>query len=196
LGWINVKDQVRPEAAQIINWLHEKNIRAIMLSGDHESHCRLVAAELNITEVISGQSPEQKLKIIESLARETVTAMIGDGINDAPALAKASIGISLSDATHLAIQTADVVLMDHGLKNLPLAIQLGKYTYNTIRQNLFWAFIYNVIAIPIAAFGMLTPAFGALAMGFSDLVLFGNSIRLFVRKPGIHAAQFALKKIS
>jgi Cu+-exporting ATPase len=155
-----------------------------------------VAAELKISEVISGQSPEQKLKIVESLAGEAVTAMVGDGINDAPALAKASIGISLSDATHLAIQTSDVVLIYHGLRNLPQAIQLGKLTYDTIKQNLFWAFIYNVIAIPIAAFGLLTPAFAALAMGFSDLILVGNSIRLFVRKLGINAAQFALKKIS
>ena len=196
LGWINVKDQVRPEAAEIISWLRGKNIRTIMLSGDHESHCRQVAAALGIEEVFSGQSPEQKLKLVESLAKQSVTAMVGDGINDAPALAKASIGISLSDATHLAIQTSDLVLMDHGLKNLPQAIQLGKQTYQTIKQNLFWAFIYNVIAIPVAAIGLLTPAFSALAMGFSDVVLVGNSIRLFVKKLGINPARAAIKKIS
>jgi Cu+-exporting ATPase len=196
LGWINVRDELRPEVPEIIRWLQEKNIRAILLSGDHESHCHEVAAKLNITEVYSGQSPDQKLKIVESLAAKSVTAMVGDGINDAPALAKACIGISLSDATHLAIQTSDLVLMDHGLKNLPQAIQLGKQTYNTIRQNLFWAFIYNIIAIPIAAIGLLTPAFSALAMGFSDLVLVGNSIRLFVKNLEIIPAHSSVQKIS
>ena len=97
-------------------------------------------------------------------------------------MAKATIGVALSDASHIAIQNAQVILMNNGLKNLPLALGLGKHTFITIKQNLFWAFFYNIIAIPVAAVGFLTPGFAALAMGFSDVILAANSVRLTWKK--------------
>ena len=182
LGWIDVKDEIRPEAKQVINYLHSKNIKTILLSGDRLVKCEQLAKELGIDEVIAEKTPEQKLKEIAELNAISPTAMVGDGINDAPALAKASVGISMSEASQIAMQTAQVVLMGSGLKNLPAALGLGKHTYLTIKQNLFWAFFYNVIAIPVAAFGFLTPTIGALVMGLSDVVLAVNSGRLFVKK--------------
>lgn len=182
VGWVDVKDELRAEAKQIVSYLHNKNIKTILLSGDRKHKTELIARELGIDEVIAEQTPEQKLETIAALTAKTPTAMVGDGINDAPALAKATIGISLSDASQVAMQTADVVLMNHGIKNLPLSLGLGRHTFLTIKQNLFWAFFYNIIAIPVAAFGFLTPTFGALVMGLSDVVLAINSVRLFVKK--------------
>ncbi len=182
MGWIDIVDAIRPEAAGVLQGLHQNNIRIILLSGDRLSKCKKLAEQLPIDEIIAEQSPEQKLETIAALSAVHPTAMVGDGINDAPALAKATVGISMSDASHIALQTADVVLMNNGLKNLPLALGLGKHTFKTIKENLFWAFLYNIIAIPVAAFGWLTPTFGALVMALSDVVLALNSTRLFVKK--------------
>jgi len=182
LGWIDVKDTIRPEAAAVIRGLHKKGIHTILLSGDRQAACDGVAQETGIQDVLAEQTPAQKLEQITRLNGQTPTAMIGDGINDAPALAGATIGISMSDASQLAMQTADVVLIGHGLQQLPVALGLGKHTFGTIRQNLFWAFFYNIVAIPVAALGLLTPALAALVMGLSDVVLVFNSIRLYVKK--------------
>ena len=182
LGWIDVKDEIRPEAKSVINYLHSKNIQTMLLSGDHYDKVKQLGDELGIDEVIADQSPEQKLQIISTRTREMPLAMVGDGINDAPALAKATVGISMSDASQIAMQTAQVVLMNHGLKNLPMALGIGRHTYITIKQNLFWAFAYNIVAIPVAALGLLTPTVGALVMAMSDVVLAINSGRLFVKK--------------
>ena len=182
LGWIDVKDEIRPEAKSIIDYLHSKNIKTILLSGDRLATCTQLAVKLGIDTVFAEQTPQQKLNKVAELSSDVPTAMVGDGINDAPALAKATIGISMNDASQIAVQSAQVVLMNHGLKNLPTALGLGKHTYLTIKQNLFWAFAYNIIAIPVAAFGFLTPTFGALVMGLSDVVLAINSVRLFVKK--------------
>jgi Cu+-exporting ATPase len=182
LGWIDVKDEIRPEAKSVIEYLHSKNIETILLSGDRLIKCKDLAFQLGIDTVIAEQTPEQKLNKITELSAHAPTAMVGDGINDAPALAKATIGISMNDASQIAVQSAQVILMNHGLKNLPTALGLGKHTYITIKQNLFWAFAYNIVAIPVAAFGFLTPTFGALVMGMSDVVLAINSVRLFIKK--------------
>lgn len=182
IGYINVADELRPEAEQVVSYFHRKGIKTVLLSGDKQSKAQHIATTLGIDEVIAEKTPEQKLQIIAQKNAETPTAMVGDGINDAPALAKATIGISMSDASQIAMQTAQVVLMNHGLKNLPMALGLGRHTYKTIKENLFWAFSYNIIAIPIAALGFLTPSFGALIMAFSDVVLAANSSRLLVKK--------------
>ena len=182
IGWIDVDDELRPEAKEVISYLHSQNIKTVLLSGDLQQKCDSIAQQLNIDVVFAEQTPVQKLEKIAVLSENIPTAMVGDGINDAPALAKATLGISLSDASHIAIQSSDLILTSNGIKNLPLALGLGKHTYLTVKQNLFWAFAYNIVAIPIAAFGLLIPALAALAMGFSDIVLAVNSVRLFVKK--------------
>ena len=181
-GWFDVADELRPESRIIIQQLHAKGIKTILLSGDSQERCQPIAQQLGISELHAGKTPEEKLQLIEQFTREAPTAMVGDGINDAPALAKSTIGISMSEATQLAMQSAQVVLVKNGLKNVPFALGLGKATYATIRGNLFWAFIYNIVAIPVAAFGFLNPGIAALTMGFSDVVLAINSIRLNYKK--------------
>ena len=182
IGWFDMEDELRAEAKDVINYLHSKNIKTILLSGDSQARTKNIADALGIDKAYAEKTPEEKLKIIEDLNNASPVAMVGDGINDAPALAKATIGISMSDATQLAMQTAQVVLMNKGIQHLPLALGLGKHTFTTIKENLFWAFIYNIVAIPIAAMGLLHPGFAALAMGFSDVVLAVNSIRLNYKK--------------
>ncbi len=182
IGWIDLEDELRPESKQVIDYLKSKGLKTILLSGDRYAKSKKLGDDLGIDEVIAEQTPEQKLQKIEALSAQAPTVMVGDGINDAPALAKATIGISMSDASQLAMQSAQVVLMNSGLKKLPTALGLGRHTYLTIKQNLFWAFIYNIIAIPVAALGFLSPTFGALVMGLSDVVLAGNSVRLYVKK--------------
>ena len=178
VGWFNMEDELRPEAASVIKYLHSKNIKTVLLSGDSKERTNAIASELGIDEVYAEKNPAEKLTIIEQLNAAAPVAMVGDGINDAPALAKATIGISMSEATQLAMQSAQVVLMNHGISKLPMALGLGKHTFITIKQNLFWAFIYNIVAIPVAAVGLLHPGIAALAMGLSDVVLAINSIRL------------------
>ncbi len=183
IATIDLVDEIKAGARETIQALKVSGMRVLLISGDKKSACEKVCKEVGIEEIYSEQLPRQKLERIESLSKESPTAMVGDGINDAPALAKASLGISMSNATDVAIQSAQVILLhQEDLRILLKAIAIGKATYKTIRQNLFWAFFYNVVAIPIAAAGFLSPMIGALSMAFSDVVVIGNSIRLRSKK--------------
>jgi Cu+-exporting ATPase len=157
--------------------------RIVLLSGDRSEKCENIAKQLGIQEWYGEQTPQDKLDFIEKLKKTGPVAMIGDGINDAPALNLADAGVSISGASEVAQNSAQVILLENaGLKALPDMLKLSRLSLRTIHQNLFWAFFYNVIAIPVAAAGLLNPMVAALSMAFSDVVVIGNSIRLQFRK--------------
>ncbi|TAE70634.1 MAG: cadmium-translocating P-type ATPase [Bacteroidetes bacterium] len=184
IAWWDLADEIRPEAKEVIKNLHAQQVKTVLLSGDATSKCAEVAEALGIQEFLAEQTPASKLAVMEKLTASYTVAMVGDGINDAPALAKASVGISLGNATQLAILSSQVILMKNNLAQLPQALWLGRHTYKTIQTNFIWALGYNVVAIPIAALGFLSPTIGALVMGFSDVILVLNSILLkFKRMP-------------
>lgn len=182
---LDMEDQVQAGAAETISFLQSNDLRTVLVSGDRQEKCESVAKEVGIKEIFSEQLPEDKLQIIATESDQNPTAMVGDGVNDAPALARATVGISFGNATPVALQSAQVVLLDgNDLKQLAEAHLIGKHTLLTIKQNLFWAFFYNIIAIPVAALGWLHPMVAALAMAFSDVMVIGNSIRLKYKKLG------------
>ncbi len=179
IAGIDIDDELKEHVSETITLLNHQGLNTVLLSGDKDKKCRELSEKIGIKTVYSQQLPQEKLEKIENLQNSSPTVMVGDGINDAPALAKASVGISLSHATQVAVQTAQIVLLnDKDLSQVYEAYLISKHTLKTIKQNLFWAFFYNVIAIPIAAFGLLNPMVAALAMAFSDVVVIGNSIRL------------------
>lgn len=182
IATIDMRDEVKPDAKPLIEYLKKNEIIPVLLSGDNKEKSAQVAEETGITEYYYGQSPAQKLAYLNAESESTSTAMIGDGINDAPALAAATVGISLSNATQIAIQSAQVILLNGKLDLLRKAHGISKITLITIKQNLFWAFFYNIIAIPIAAAGFLSPMVAAAAMAFSDVFVVLNSLRLRNRK--------------
>jgi P-type Cu+ transporter len=180
---LDISDELKININLVISSLHKAGYTTTLLSGDKKDKCDKLSAELGITTTFSEQLPQDKIAKIEVLVDQHPAAMLGDGINDAPALAKATIGISLGNATQIAIQSADVVLLNNeNLEQLPQALQVGKHTLLTIKQNLFWAFSYNLVAIPIAFLGLLNPMWAALFMAFSDVIVIGNSIRLRYKK--------------
>ncbi|MFT4898279.1 MAG: Cu+-exporting ATPase [Flavobacteriales bacterium] len=177
-----IKDQAKIDAEETINWLKSNGYRTMLLSGDRRKNCDEIARELYLDDFYYEKSPEEKLKIIEKLNKNHNVIMVGDGINDAPSLALAHVGVSFGSATDIAINSSEVILVDKKLDSLKTALLVGKQTYRTIQQNFFWAFFYNIIAIPIAALGFLKPMIAALAMAFSDVVVIGNSLLLKIKR--------------
>ena len=175
---LSISDETKKGAMDLTNYFNRKNIETILLSGDNKQKCDVLASELNINEVIANQLPEDKIEKIKQFSKENITTMIGDGINDAPALTKAHVGVSYVEASEIAVKSASIVLLNHNLKLVQKTYQICTHTYLTIKQNLFWAFAYNIIAIPLASMGYLSPIFAAFTMAFSDIVVIGNSIRL------------------
>lgn len=183
IAGIDIEDELKQNVKSTIALLHAQNINTILLSGDVKEKCEIMGQQLGISKVYSEQLPADKLTLIDQLVATQPTAMVGDGINDAPALTKANVGISLSNATQIAVQSAQIILLNHkDFSQVYEAYLISKHTLKTIKQNLFWAFFYNVVAIPIAAFGFLNPMVAALAMAFSDVIVVGNSIRLKTKK--------------
>jgi P-type Cu+ transporter len=179
---IDLKDEVKPEAKEVITYLKSKNIRTYLLSGDKQEKCETLATQLGIDEYYYEKLPAEKLKIVAQLNQNNDAGMVGDGINDAPALSQAAVGISLANATQIAIKSSQVVLMNGKINLLTKAYGISTNTMMVIKQNLFWAFFYNVIAIPIAAMGFLNPMIAAASMAFSDIIVVANSLRLRHKK--------------
>jgi Cu2+-exporting ATPase len=188
VGIIAMRDRLKPEAAEVVRQIEAMGLQVWMLTGDRQETANAIANQLGIPSerAIAEVKPDSKAAaIMKLLAEGQRVAMIGDGVNDAPALASATVGIALSSGTDVAMETADIVLMRHDISDIVPAIQLSRATFSKIRQNLFWAFAYNTLAIPVAA-GVLYPSFGislnptiaGLAMAFSSVSVVLSSLSL------------------
>jgi len=184
LGLLAFTDQIKASAKETIKKLNSLNIKTVMITGDNKGAAKNVASLLGITEFRAEVLPQDKSRIIEELKLNgEIVAMVGDGINDAPALASAHVGIAMSTGTDVAMHTAGITLMRGNPLLIPDALDISKRTYQKIKQNLFWAFIYNIVGIPLAAFGMLNPVIAGAAMAFSSVSVVVNALMLRRWKP-------------
>lgn len=190
-GVIGVGDKIKDDAARTIDEFHELGLRTVMLTGDHESAARSVAEQVGIDEVHADVMPSDKLAVIEGLQSDgRRVAMAGDGVNDAAALSQANLGIAMGTGTDVAIAASDITLMRPELLLVADSVRLSRATLRNIKQNLFWAFFYNVAAIPLAAFGFLNPMIAGAAMAFSSVFVVTNSLRLRNFQPTIDPSRY------
>ena len=181
VGLIALADSPKPESAQAIAELHELGLEPVLLTGDAPEVAQAIASSVGINpeNVFAGVTPERKSEVIAQLQDEGYrVAMVGDGVNDAPALARADLGMAMGSGTDVAVQAADIVLMRSDMRAIPTSLRLSRATLHTIKSNLFWAFAYNTIAVPVAAAGLLNPMIAAAAMAFSSVFVVLNSMRL------------------
>ena len=185
LGIIAVADTIKPDSAQAISDLKSMGIKVVMLTGDNEKTAKAIASQAGVDQIIAGVLPDQKADAINELKKQGKVCMVGDGINDAPSLTIADLGIAIGAGSDIAVDAAEIVLVKNTLKELPFLIRLSRATLRTIHQNLFWAFIYNIIGIPLAAGAFvpllgwhLNPMFGAAAMSLSSFCVVTNALRL------------------
>lgn len=175
---IQLEEHLAKGSLEGVRQLIKTGLRVILLSGDREDKVARMAKQLEVSEYHAGVTPDEKYQLISKLSNEGQTIMVGDGINDAPALQRAGVGISFNEATSIAKANADIIFTAGDRADLPILVDSSKKILRTIKQNLFWAFIYNIIAIPLAALGYLAPMIAALSMAFSDVVVIGNSLLL------------------
>ncbi|MCL6100354.1 MAG: copper-translocating P-type ATPase, partial [Bacteroidetes bacterium] len=183
VGLFAIEDKLKNTSTEAVQELNRLGIKTVMLTGDNFRIAEIIAHKVGITEFKSEVLPDEKANVVkEYQSKGNIVAMVGDGINDSPALAQSDVGIAIGTGTDVAIETAQITLVQGNLRSVAKAVNLSKHTIRTIKQNLFWAFIYNTIGIPLAALGMLNPMIGALAMSLSSVSVVSNSLRLKRKK--------------